>query len=97
MTKRDVENAYNNLAIYAKKRSNLQSQFDNKCKEQYGFVFNEIDFSIDPMRPLKTLQDADEIIDTLDYGTDCLPFHDFNEMMNKAKTIKDAQNHPNPV
>ncbi len=91
MTTKKVEKLYNKLAIYAKKRGKLQKEFDEECREQYGFLFNECDFSIYPEAFQRTLKDEDGIIDTLDYGTDSLSFNIFDEMMRKAKIIKDAQ------
>jgi hypothetical protein len=89
MTKTVVETAYNKLAVHAKKHAKLQKAFDDACREQYGLVYPECDFSIYP-EPGRTLADDDSIIDTLDYGTDCLPFNEFDTMMQKAMKIKEA-------
>ncbi len=96
MTKKKVEKLYNKLAVYAKKRGKLQKEFDEECREQYGFLFNECDFSVYPEAFQRTLKDEDSIIDTLDYGTDRLPFREFDKMMQKAKAIKDAHGSSKP-
>ncbi|MFA4870982.1 MAG: hypothetical protein WC623_22475 [Pedobacter sp.] len=90
MTKTVVEKAYNKLAVHAKKHAKLQKNFDEACREQYGFIFQECDFSIDPIRPQMSFCDSDPIIDTIDYGTDCLPFNEFDIMMRKAMKIKET-------
>ena len=86
MTRKVVEKIYNKLSAHAKKHALLQKKFDDACREQYGCTFNECDFSIDS-NPGLHLSDSDKIIDTLDYGTDCLPFDEFDGMMLKAKII----------
>ena len=92
MSLKTVEKSYDKLAVYAKKRSKLQKDFDDKCRKQYGFLYDEIDFSVDPCRPQLQLKDEDEIIDTLDYGTVSLSFYNFNTMMMKAKHILITKN-----
>lgn len=91
MTKKVVEEAYNKLCVHAKKHAKLQKDFDNACKEQYGFIFQECDFSIHPGMPDRVLADESCIIDTIDYGTDCLPFNEFDAMMLTAKKIVEVK------
>lgn len=90
MTRKVVEGLYNKLAVYAKRHKKLQKAFDDACREQYGTRYNDCDFSVEANPDLK-LQDNDKIIDTLDYGTDCLPFEEFDMMMMKAKAINEAK------
>lgn len=88
MTKKVVKTAYNKLCVHAKKHAKLQKDFDEACREQYGFIFQDCNFSIRPYVSNIYLADESCIIDTLDYGTDSLPFNVFDEMMRKAMKIK---------
>lgn len=85
MTKNDVKKLYNRLAVLAKKIKRESKKFDELCKEHYGFVYQECSFSIDPNLPQLSFCDDDAIIDTLDYGTDSLPFKEFDKKMELAK------------
>jgi hypothetical protein len=87
MTRKVVEALYNKLAVHAKKHTAIQKQFDEACREQYGCNYQECDFKVGD---LPSLADSDSIIDTLDYGTDGLPFAEFDKLMMKAKAIREG-------
>jgi len=81
MSKKSVEKAYNKLTIWAHKHSKLQQDFDNECKKEYGFIFQDCNFSIHPEAIGRIFADEDSIIDTIDYGTDSLPFKEFDNFV----------------
>lgn len=73
-----MKKSYNKLSVLAKKHSTEKTKFSKICEKFYGSAFNEIE----------SLKDNDKIIDTLDYGTDCLPFEEFDELMEANKETK---------
>lgn len=81
----DMEKAYNKLADLAQKHTKARQQFDLLSESHYGFSYCVCDFSLNDDRC--NFCDNDEIIDTLDYGTDKLSFDEFHKMMLKAAWI----------
>ena len=77
MSKLNVRKSYNRMAVLAKKHKEETKRFLDLCDEEYGFNFHDDE----------KLKDSDKIIDTIDYGTDCLPFEEFDKMMETSKKL----------
>ena len=80
-----IEKAYNKLADLAQKQQKSRQQFDLLSESHYGFSYCDCDFSINDNQI--NFCDDDEIVDTLDYGTDKLSFDAYNKRMLKAASI----------
>ena len=78
MSKLEVKRSYNRLAVLAKRHKEETKRFLELCTNEYGFNFHDDE----------RLKDSDKIIGTIDYGTDCLPFLEFDKMMETAKKLK---------
>lgn len=75
MSKLEVKRSYNRLTVLAKKHREETKRFLELCAKEYGFNFHDDN----------KLKDSDKIIDTIDYGTDCFPFEEFDKLMETAK------------
>lgn len=69
-------------ALYNKKKKLIKQinrigwLLDREIEKKYGFHYSQTD--------------DDEMIDTLDYGTQDLSYHDFVEKMNEFKKMKES-------
>ncbi|MCU7559116.1 hypothetical protein PG593_03700 [Riemerella anatipestifer] len=66
-----MKNQFEKVKMLAKKHKEESSKLDRMINEFYGFNYSETD--------------DDQIIDTLDYGTNSVSFKEFERRMNEYK------------
>jgi len=82
-----LKKSFEKLAELAKESIKERRRFDILNENYYGFTYGDCEFSIDEECPQASFCDDDEIIDTLDYGTNDIQFEEYDRRMMKAKRI----------
>jgi len=71
---KEVIESWYKLSNLAEQHVEESTRFQILCEEYYGVEWRDI----------KSLEDNDRIIDTIDYGTDSLTFKEFDELVKSA-------------
>lgn len=80
LLKRELAESYQRLVDSAAAHHSESIRFHKLCEEHYNIMWDR----------LPSLMDNDPIIDTIDYGTDTLPFDQFDKLVLEAIRERDA-------